>query len=236
MSMLNILPHVTISGEAAGKVYSSLTAAYKGVVAVTHMSQRARTGAFFNAPNLALVRASACSWLLHMLPGEAWRYASIHGFKELAIRVPDLIGLAQMFPRSRFIVSYRKDKKAMGKSQYHAGFKPRCALLSTPCPRASWQRNLELEAANSTRTLHSNIARTGRPVFNLPLEEFSVERFNTLLGFMHITGCNYTSMLQRNSGGYDTLNLLDKQVRERARRRVLNGTCRWDGRGYAASD
>ena len=67
--------------------------------------------------------------------------------------------------------------------------------------------------------------------FDLPLEEFSVERFNELLVFLGVRGCQFTRIVHLNRGGsYSSPADAASAVTDpTASAPLLSGTCRLDG-------
>jgi hypothetical protein len=53
-------------------------------------------------------------------------------------------------------------------------------------------------------------------IFNLPLEDFSLEKFNELLHWLGYTGCEYLKLIHNNKGGMN----VDPQLN------IMKGVCK----------
>jgi hypothetical protein len=124
------------------------------------------------------------------------------GFKFVSIKsLRRLEWLHMLFPNARFIINWRKDIKALERSIKNANF-----------------RALDIKyIENWSKSLHSWAeSMPENQIFNLPLEDFSLEKFNELLHWLGYTGCEYLKLIHNNKGGMN----VDPQLN------IMKGVCK----------
>mmetsp|Transcript_11724 Transcript_11724/g.16783 ORF Transcript_11724/g.16783 Transcript_11724/m.16783 type:complete len:192 (+) Transcript_11724:2-577(+) len=123
------------------------------------------------------------------------------GFKEIRHDVHDLDFFIKLFPCGKFIINIRRDveaQKASKKKNFvHSGDVDLEAIKEENDRLVKWAQN-----------------HNGR-AFLLPLEEFTVEKFNSLAKWLGVRGCEYGNVSHANSDGYG----LDKSFPE------IKGNC-----------
>ena len=105
----------------------------------------------------------------------------VSGFKE--IRIDSIPFIIEMFPGAYHIVNYQKNHSAQLQSQFH---------------RQSRDIYLVQREAMMKKYLRE------QNVFELALEDFSVERFNSILKWIGITPYQYSDVLHSNNKGYNS--------------------------------
>ncbi len=107
------------------------------------------------------------------------------GFKEVTILRPmDLNFLYRLFPNAKFIINWRYDLDAQ--------FKSRMKIHMKKPKTVNGLRQITEQLTNWSKTIPT------RQVFLLPLEEFSLGRFNQMVEFLGFTGCSYNYILRNN--------------------------------------
>ncbi|CAJ1334252.1 unnamed protein product, partial [Effrenium voratum] len=93
----------------------------------------------------------------------------------------DLELLLKVFPCAKVVLSYRKELEDQ--------------LLSQSYALGDFQWYVTVEA---NQAMENFAARHPEKTFSLALEDFGVERFNQLLGFLGEDACRYVRMLHDN--------------------------------------
>lgn len=116
--------------------------------------------------------------------------------------------LRALFPCAQFVLTYRLDETL----QAHSGF-----WGKHPPANLSHQKDGVISLLdNMTVTLKRFEELHPGQVFALPLEKFSVPRFNELLAWLGVRGCSFTSVCHANAhSGYTACDNTGR----------LNGTC-----------
>jgi hypothetical protein len=181
MSMLNHLPGVYLSGENEALAESIEQLAYRTLSLKEHGSN-SENGAWFNRPDEEAITAAARMWIC-ALRSDAPRGAGYRGFKELASRsLGQIHVMRELFPDAYHILNFRKDLTAQTQSNFHAYYNDTEEML--------------LQHLEDMRN-----AAYGANVFELPLEEFSPEKFNEMIGWLGMeTNCRFTSVIHQNNG------------------------------------
>lgn len=181
LGMLNQIPTISLSGENR-PVYETLHQLKEETINIT--IDHPNSYSWLNHPNRTRVRNQLCSWILNLAPN---RTAHIHGFKEIHIG-PLLPLLMDDFPEAKFIFNFRENITA----QLNSAFFGRHPLKAAK--KTIMEKNVEI-----TRAM--KILPTAR-VFSLPLEDFDVEHFNSLLDWLNIRDYRFTCVIHHITGGY----------------------------------
>eukprot|EP00440_Ansanella_granifera_P064255 gb/GFBE01069663.1/.p1 GENE.gb/GFBE01069663.1/~~gb/GFBE01069663.1/.p1 ORF type:complete len:300 (+),score=53.60 gb/GFBE01069663.1/:1-900(+) len=187
MHMLNLIPGYDIKGEnlrmwgSIYKMYAELDSNYRNfesskLYAWRRSAERNRTEMLCGLRTMVLAELSPSAG------------ARVVGFKEhrwsFDQDLKDLETLMEVFPCAKVVLNYREDleqqlisqSRAFGDFDYHI-----------------------TDAAN--KALHKFASRHASRSFVLPLEQFSVERFNELLHFLGEDGhCRYITVVHDNDG------------------------------------
>mmetsp|Transcript_38223 Transcript_38223/g.123697 ORF Transcript_38223/g.123697 Transcript_38223/m.123697 type:complete len:172 (-) Transcript_38223:103-618(-) len=122
--------------------------------------------------------------------------------------------LAEAFPRARFVHSFRSADPQLRSQRETFGFLPSVRMALPPAALLE----------NRTLAVGRLLRETGRPVFDLGLEDFSPQRFDELLDWLHVRGCHFTRVMHQN-GNHSFSN---ETAIESARRSALTGACVFD--------
>jgi hypothetical protein len=196
MSMLNHLPGVYLTGENQALVESLEQLSARTL----NLNQRggkdhSENDAWFNDPDEEKIRTAVRMWICALrgdAPDDSVQY---RGFKELSTRsIGQIEVVRKLFPDAYHILNYRMNLTAQAQSSFHA----------------YWNDTEELMLSNLEDMRN---AAYGAKVFELPLEEFSLEKFNQLIEWLGMeNSCRFTSVIHQNdadiSSGYgeDTSN------------------------------
>eukprot|EP00958_Prasinococcus_capsulatus_P013407 scaffold1382_cov429-Prasinococcus_capsulatus_cf.AAC.8 len=114
----------------------------------------------------------------------------IHGFKEIRYNKESMLKfIKKVFPCSKIVLNYRRDVGAIKQSRrkwFHG--------------KGAQSRDLDKQV-QSLQKFHEDRLKF-KDTFLMPLEDFSKEKFNALLRWVGIKGCNYTDVLHENHDGY----------------------------------
>ena len=224
LDMLNAVPFISLSGELAtspetedlslglrlsdprancaprsviGRLFSTYELSLSPGLTGSYGTAR------FAVPQAARLRHHMCGWLRDMMPSHPSR--QYFGFKEMVHCIEPLdqtLGL--LGPKVRIIRSFRRNVAKQLNSAFWRTIKGASTLLQ--------RHTAEMFRATSS---YPN-------VFDMPLEEFSVAKFNELLSFLGIGGCKFTRVVHANDGargdGY-------AGPGEGATRGLLDGVC-----------
>ena len=163
-----------------------------------------------------------CGWLRDMMPSTPSRHYV--GFKDL-VGCLELLDqtLALFGPKLRILRSFRRNiANQVGSIARSIGRYRRDQHDVTNRTSNASQPLTEREFVQQ-QTAHMFRATSSYPnVFDLPLEEFSVAKFNELLSFLGIGGCKFTRVVHANNGARgDGFHAPD----EAATRGLLDGIC-----------
>ena len=205
MAMLSAVPQIFLTGE--NSVVPLLAQLLTAATGMGHGGDHNMGDPMFNRPDHNALHDDACSMMLHL---------EHYPHHEAAYRGCKLIGnpnateneqietkvnaIMTLFPNAVFVASFREDIERQAHSGFYNGVQA-------------------AELANATARLRATLKATGRPTFELPLEQFSPASFTRLLRWLGIVGCEYVDVLHQNSGGYH--NTLDGATAKR----MLKGTC-----------
>ena len=224
LDMLNTVPFISLSGELAispetedhslglrlsdpradcaprsviGRLFSTYDLSLSPGLTGSYGTAR------YAVPQAARLKHHMCGWLRDMMLSTPSRH--YFGFKEMVHCIEPLDqALALLGPNVRIIRSFRRNVAKQLNSAFWKTIKSASTLLQ--------RHTAEMFRATSS---YPN-------VFDLPLEEFSVAKFNELLSFLDIGGCNFTRVLHANDGargdGY-------AGPGEGATRGLLDGVC-----------
>ena len=184
LNMLNAVPQIQLSGEN-GMLIPMLNEALALTNRLPEQSRRFGT-AWWNQPNQAALRSVMCDWLLSLVPRQ--RPPSLtRGFKSINPINSTLPFLLKLLPKARYIINYRKDLKRQSMSTF-------------------WKQAPVGRLSHQTQALVREVKASGRPMFEMPLEEFSTARFNRLLSWVGVEGCRYTGVAHSNAAGSTKVN------------------------------
>ena len=127
------------------------------------------------------------------------------GYKQLIDRIGSLDLVARVFPCARIVLNFRQNARA----QYRASRRAFRTHHHVSWFQLAVDRMLQFHAEHPDRT------------FLLPLEEFTVDRFNELLAWIGVKGCTYGNVLHCNSGPRAGM-YTDDQMEQLK----MNGICR----------
>ena len=224
LDMLNTVPFISLSGELAispetedhslglrlsdpradcaprsviGRLFSTYDLSLSPGLTGSYGTAR------YAVPQAARLKHHMCGWLRDMMPSTPSRH--YFGFKEMVHCIEPLDQtLALLGPNVRIIRSFRRNVAKQLNSAFWKTIKGASTLLQ--------RHTAEMFRATSS---YPN-------VFDLPLEEFSVAKFNELLSFLGIGGCKFTRVLHANDGARgDGFHAPDVA----ATRGLLDGTC-----------
>jgi len=185
MEMLNEIPGFRIGGENNG------AASHMYDLFQTYIDQIAKNGgaeAWYTPEVKQKDLLCALQQFARALVGRYPDDTKVLGWKEIRWKSKqELDFMRLLFPCAKFVINIRKDTAAEANSAFMKnGATTAAALDATNKKFTDWAA----QQAEST-------------TFEVPLEQFSVGRFNKLLGWLDITGCTYTSVLHANANnGY----------------------------------
>jgi len=129
----------------------------------------------------------------------------IIGFKEVTITdQKTLTFLQELFPNAKYIINWRfdtmKQLRSKTKNNMNRNNVPEARLIENMMSLRKWAKTLKPEN-----------------VFYLPLENFSLEKFNKLITFVGFKECTFNFILHNNNGSYiqdKRKNLLSNKCKE----------------------
>lgn len=197
LSMLNHLPGVYLSGE------NNAVAEYLGQLRSRTLdltkrgTSKSKNQAWFNDPRKGRLSKLARMWICALredVPNSA--NTEYRGFKELAPRSYTQIKVVRdLFPGAYHVLNFRNDVKAHSLSGWY----------NTKAFRE--RRKEDPEQYLKENLVKMRQALDGAKVFELPMEEFSTARFNSLIDWLGMsTKCKFEYVLHQNDaaqGGYD---------------------------------
>lgn len=191
MEMLNEIPGFRIGGEnngAASHMYE-LFQTYFDQIAIK-CGPGACTEAWYTPDVKKKDLLCALQQFARALVGRYPDDTKVLGWKEFRWKSKQEMDFMRLlFPCAKFVINIRKDTVAEANSAFMKDG------ATTPAV---------LDAANKMLTDWA-AQQAESTTFELPLEQFSVGRFNKLLGWLDITGCTYTTVLHANANnGYSS--------------------------------
>eukprot|EP00633_Aureoumbra_lagunensis_P008643 CAMPEP_0197306180 /NCGR_PEP_ID=MMETSP0891-20130614/2837_1 /TAXON_ID=44058 ORGANISM="Aureoumbra lagunensis, Strain CCMP1510" /NCGR_SAMPLE_ID=MMETSP0891 /ASSEMBLY_ACC=CAM_ASM_000534 /LENGTH=208 /DNA_ID=CAMNT_0042788117 /DNA_START=329 /DNA_END=955 /DNA_ORIENTATION=- len=190
MNMLNAVPQIFIAGENNG-VMESLLDAYRKQYRLRrrlHFEPGFGVGAWYhptiNKKNEMCDIQQFTKDLIGLSQVNPTK-RKIIGFKEIRFTVQQLNDMSEhVFPCAKFIVNIRSDTVAQHKSLFQS---------RKSIQQLSERNNQFLDWAEKHQ----------KQSFVLPLEDFDVTHFNSILRWVGIEGCNYTKVVHANDHGYN---------------------------------
>ena len=134
-----------------------------------------RTGAWLNHVDHNLLIRAQEQWIQSMTSEHLYFW----GFKEIRTN-PDIPIINRIAPSAKHIINYRQNITAQLGSQFH-------------------QKSTKTELVHRLEWTRASLR--GKDTFDLPLEEFTTSKFNSLLQWLNIN-CTYKFVLHMNNGGY----------------------------------
>lgn len=181
LTMLNHLPGVYLSGENKG-LADSLGHLSHNTLGLRHRADNA----WLNTPDPEMVKELARMWICALRSDAPDDSAEYRGFKELAHRsVTQIRAIRHLFPDAYHILNFRNNLTAQMHSAFHAH-----------------QHTSEEQLISELEDMRDAV--NGANVFELPLEEFSAEKFNSMVDWLGMdTSCTFRSVVHQNdNGGY----------------------------------
>ena len=176
----------------------------------------------YAVPQTGRLKQHMCGWLRDMMPSTPSRHYV--GFKDLVGCLGPLNQTLALFgPKLRILRSFRRNVGNQVSSIARSIGRYRRDQQDVTNRTSHAPQPLAEREFLQQQTAHMFEATSSYPnVFDLPLEEFSVAKFNELLSFLDIGGCNFTRVLHANDGargdGY-------AGPGEGATRGLLDGVC-----------
>lgn len=184
LSMLNAIPGVHLAGENWGAV-NSLLELYKNAnnTGFGHSSNDV-VDAWSHTEISEKRVLCAMQDYVRVIVGEFDAATTKYiGFKEIRHKTPEQINFfSKVFPCAKYVINTRDVDE-----QHKSG----------------WFKEMPLEKLQAKKvSLESFSASHEESAFDLPLEDFSVERFNSMLHWLGAGGCAFTQVAHANDGGY----------------------------------
>lgn len=182
MNMVNLVPHVYLYGEN-GMMFEPMTLDPNSLYYLSRkdFSPRVpgRDGAWLHPPPEVADRRSRIGFQSYMWtwlepPATPGRTVTIRGFKEIRWTAITLKTILHVCPCSRFISNFRLDLEAQHKSGW---------WVNQPINHLRFR----------TERLLEMMQNLSAPTFEMPLEFFSVEKFNKLASWLG-SNCTFTSV------------------------------------------
>ena len=142
----------------------------------TH-SLNGKKGSWFNNVDWDMVKHSQQSWISSLNAAKK----NISGFKE--IRIDSMPFIIKLFPGASHVVNYRRNHTLQLKSQFQTKTTDAALFLK----EATIRKHLQ-----------------GQRVFELALEDFSVNKLNRLLSWIGIDKYRFTDVIHSNNKGYNS--------------------------------
>jgi hypothetical protein len=203
VSMLNSIPGVYITGEHQAIIDDLLSIHQKTFSHGIANDPPKNYHALISEHKLLCAMQSS---VRAAMGGSLEQYAVV-GFKETSYTDESQLNfILKLFPCARFIISNRRDVGAQVASQ-----------------RALWLSNADEDVSARKANLESWARKDllKNLSFDLQLEDFSLDRFNSLLRWIGVNGCNF-SQVAHESHGYSLSKSIVKVP--------INGTCTLDDR------
>jgi len=181
MAILHSLPRITMYGENDIR--------FLRAVAYSDVYRRPRGDAWFkNQSRMEEIVAATNSYIFAYYGYDNSRNDKYFGFKQLLQRVlrddepvfgalKKLNALARYFPCVRFILNYRNDVKAQKASQSR-----------------DWQSGMAEEKLAQLNGILSTFGKERKDAFDIPLEEFSLEKLNGMIKWLGYPECTLNSV------------------------------------------
>ena len=176
----------------------------------------------YAVPQTGRLKQHMCGWLRDMMPSTPSRHYV--GFKDLVGCLGPLNQTLALFgPKLRILRSFRRNVGNQVSSIARSIGRYRRDQQDVTNRTSHAPQPLAEREFLQQQTAHMFEATSSYPnVFDLPLEEFSVAKFNELLSFLDIGGCKFTRVLHANDGARgDGFHAPDVA----ATRGLLDGTC-----------
>lgn len=186
LDMVNAIPGYFLAGENGG-----ILSAFRDLGKKMNQSEPWQGSAAWQSgtKDLALRTCALQAYTQAIIGAEANQAHTI-GFKEIRHTSPEeLDAFLEIFPRSRYIINIRKDVAAQCKSGF---FGQRSEESVKGCPKDIAEKNHNLMTWGS---LHSD------RVFLLPLEDFTVAKFDEMLHWLGEGRCKYNNVIHANDAG-----------------------------------
>lgn len=183
LSMLNAIPGMHLAGENWGAV-NSLLELYKSANSTGFGHSSGVVDAWTHTEISERRVLCAMQDYIRVIVGEFDGATTKYiGFKEIRHKTPEQINFfSKVFPCAKYVINTRDVDE-----QHKSG----------------WFKEMPLEKLEAKKvSLESFSATHGESAFDLPLEDFSVERFNSLLHWLGVDGCAFTQVAHANDGGY----------------------------------
>lgn len=190
MGMLDAIPGVFLSGENYNEPAKLQTLLQERMQRVDNSTGHI-SGELYRSELAAMqewiwdTNLPAATWLPH---GAA---TSIAGFKEIRWTAEDVAFIQRVCPCSRFVLNTRKDADQQAESGFY--------VYSTNAVEAVEDANMRIR--------HAINAVPPDRVFRLQLEEFSIDRFNLLAGWLGFK-CRFNRVTHSNARSTYTAGLL----------------------------
>jgi len=201
LNMLNEIPSFTIAGENggfAGHLFrlKSDTARAEETIR-THLprnSSEIRRNAWsrWNVSDQLGLRCAMQAYALAFLgvSAESLSPHTVIGWKEIRYdSVQALNFMRDTFPCAKFILNTRQDLRAQAASGFKTGF--------TRGHVTPWGHRQGLEARTSLMARWAE-QLPRNTTFALPVEKFSLQKYNEMLAFLGVSGCEFVRVLHSN--------------------------------------
>ena len=137
-----------------------------------------KRGAWFNDVDFEKLLLAERNWISSL----NWKKTKIvSGFKE--IRIDSIPFFKQLFPNAYHIINYRRNHTLQLQSSFH-------------------RRSSDTTLYNKEAAMRKYLKN--QTVFEIALEDFTVEKFNEILSWIGITKYLFTGLLHSNKKGYNS--------------------------------
>jgi len=124
-----------------------------------------------------------------LLSATTGQYTQIRGYKEVRVLSLDLLRFyRELFPGAKFILNWRNDLDAQKKSRNIAF-----------CKKCEKEQQHQEDLPRINKIFKSFAYHNPNVTFKLPLEKFSVERYNDLITFLGFEGCEFNRVVKTNT-------------------------------------
>jgi hypothetical protein len=218
MNMINLIPNITIHGEngqSAGKEEGFMLSPLTHMLGIMQRgmgeqltSQNIGHNRAWNHPDYDFDQfkrdAQELLWNLYQPPPDRVEATTVRGFKEIRWTRSIIEAVSQIMPCSRFIFNYRVDHFAQAKEVDLLLLRSLSRRVELT-PRES-ARPRAGTALNDIALIEMDLRRAFRKipqlVYEMPLENFGVDRFNQLASWLG-ADCKFNGTLHSNRGGYN---------------------------------